>query len=250
MKITVVKTGNEGNCYVITTTNPRFPDLPKSIMIDCGGGKLEGNYGDVGCVCITHSHTDHIGALGWFLHDRNYEPIVVIGEGEYNAPISQNALGLRYGLKPNVFLIKDEENICVGNFVVRACLAHHDTDYPLHYFISDGTQCVFVGCDTNDLSNDSLELISQSDAIIIESNYSETILDDLNDSHRERLTGYGHLSNNQIRVIKQYFKRAKKILLVHANENLNTKASIKSEVDWDSRYILCMPNECPIETFI
>lgn len=269
MILKVLRTGNSGNSYLITTENPQFEDMPKSIMVDCGGERIKDlkPLEDVGCICITHSHYDHVSALGWFLHDLKYKPIVVLSEDEYNIPSMQNNIGLRYGIHVNVVRIGKfddygmSESFCVGNFVIKACKAKHDTDCPLHYFISDGKYSVFVGCDTAEISESALSLLSQSDAVILESNYSWKALKTnrldgkkvsliLNEEVKTRLEAVGHLSNTQFKALLPYLKQAKKIMMVHMNILINSEKTIKNEVGRDNRFIICNPDYCPYEVKI
>ena len=57
LHVEVIKTGNEGNCYLITTDNPRFKELKTSIMVDYGGYFLEKrDYSDLCAICFSHIH--------------------------------------------------------------------------------------------------------------------------------------------------------------------------------------------------
>lgn len=269
MKLKVLRTGNSGNCYLITTENPQFENLPKTIMVDCGGERIKDFdlIKDVGCICITHSHYDHVSALGWLLHDLKYKPLVVISEDEYNIPFIQSNIGLRYGIDSNIIRIGKfddydmSELFCVGNFVVKACKAKHDTDCPLHYFISDGTHCIFVGCDTAEISESALNLMSQSDAVILESNYSWKSLKTnrldgkkvsliFNPEVKERLETLGHLSNAQVKELLPHLKNVKKIIFVHMNIIINSEKTIRKEIGRDNRFVICVPDKCPYDISI
>ena len=98
--ITVLKTGNEGNCYILKTSNPKFPELKTSIMVDCGGRlKYNYDYSDIGCLCITHCHKDHIGGVEQLMHKVGKDIRIVVTKDELNTPNLQHALGLRRGRK-------------------------------------------------------------------------------------------------------------------------------------------------------
>lgn len=251
LRVTIVHTGNDGNCYIITTNNPHFKTCSNSIMVDCGGDRLlKNDYQDIGCICITHSHKDHVNALGKLLYDMSYKPIIIISEAEHNAPITQRVLGIRKGVKPNLLFLEFENNvsrpILAGNFVVTACRAHHDSECPVHYYITDGENSVFVGCDTAYIDSDALTLMKQSDIVLIEANHSKTLVDNASNLSKIHMNEYGHLSNQQVREVLPYLLQPKIICLTHINEMFNTKSYIQREVGNDKRIKICLNADCPI----
>lgn len=253
--INIVRTGNDGNCYIITTDKPHFENHPNSIMVDCGGDKLPKNdYSDIGCICITHSHKDHVSALGKLLYGLAYKPIVIVSEGEYNAPITQRVLGIRSGKQPNVLFLEFEDDISkpilVGNFVVTACKAHHDSECPVHYFITDGANSVFVSCDTAYVDESTIHMMNQADAVLIEANHSKILVDESSDLSKAHMNEYGHLSNQQLNDVLPHLTYPKIICLTHINEMFNSYQNIKQEVGDDRRIRICLNENCPITTKI
>lgn len=265
LHVEVIKTGNEGNCYLITTDNPRFKDLKTSIMVDYGGYFLEKrDYSDLCAICLTHCHKDHVSGMAKLQKLHNYNLPVIGTYDELNAPNVQRVLGIRRGKDVPLIYIEFPEimqkstPICMGNFVIFAARAYHDTACPVHYWITDGEKSVFIGCDTSNLDDVALHLLEESDIVLIESNYSRNVIrTNMIDGKRvevvfvkslkERIITYGHLSNQDIFSILPHLANAKLIVLTHINEVLNSRSTMEREIGKSERIKFCFAKDCPMK---
>jgi phosphoribosyl 1,2-cyclic phosphodiesterase len=264
LTITILKTGNEGNCYIIKTDNPKFPHLKTSIMVDYGGKFIyDYDYSDIGCLCITHSHKDHIGGIKQLMYHVDGEIDVVVSKDELNTPNLQHTLGLRRGKKPLIHELEFKSDcdksdpVCVGNFVIFATRAYHDTSEPVHYWITDGEKSVFVGCDSSYINNETKLLLGESDAVLIEANYSENVIEtNLIDGKpveiifdtglKKRIIEDGHLSNRLVSELIPLMKQTKIICFIHINEILNSFNTIKNEIQQVKPMKICLEKNCPV----
>lgn len=264
MSITILKTGNEGNCYIIKTDNPKFPDMKTSIMVDYGGKFIwDYDYSDIGCLCITHSHKDHIGGIKSLMYNVDSEIDVVVSKDELNTPNLQHMLGLRCGKKPKIHELEfkpdcdKSDAVCVGNFVIFATRAYHDTSEPVHYWITDGEKSVFVGCDSSYINDETKLLLGESDAVLIEANYSENVIKtNLIDGRpvkiifdrglKKRIMEDGHLSNQMVSELIPLMKQTKIICFIHINEILNSYNTIQDEIQHIKPMKICLEKRCPI----
>ena len=212
LRICSVASGSKGNCIYISGRRT-------SLLLDMGVcmTRVRGALAEIGesmpkDIVLTHTHSDHyryVGAAvksGFTLH---YNRVMrrFVGESEG----AEEFCG----------------DICIGDITVSPFAVSHDVPCFGYSFYSEGSK-ISVVTDLGFMPRPTLEAVSDSDAVLIESNYDEEMLRD-NTEYPERLKARiagarGHLSNTESAECVAYLvgKGVKNIILGHLSEQNNT----------------------------
>lgn len=210
MKLKVLASGSNGNCYLIQGDN-------ETIILECGiryKQILEGldfNLENVvGCL-VTHEHKDH---------SKSIEGLNKNGIDVYASKGTFESLGIEHHRGK---VIESEKLFKVGNFTIMPFETKHDAKEPLGFlinhkeignllFITDSYYCEY---NFNNLNH-----------ILVECNYSKNILDEniengvIPVSLRNRIVKSHFSLNNVIDFLKSNdLSKVKNLLLIHLSSS-------------------------------
>jgi len=204
MKIKIIGTGSNGNCYVLQDSNGN------NLIIDCGVYYFDKN---INGVLISHSHKDHCKFV------KNY---INLGINVYMSKETKKELKLKD--EYNIIEISHENKIKIGEYNIIPFEVTHDV-YNLSFLIKHN-ECGIIYYATDMCSLD--YLFSNVNTYLIEANYNNELLmsnEKLVQSLKDRIIN-SHFSDKSL---KQYFENIdknnlKNIILIHkSTENFDEK---------------------------
>ena len=219
MLVAVLASGSEGNCTYIQTKD-------KKILIDLGMNnkyittKLEElgvTPDEIDYLLITHTHSDHIGAMKQFF--KKHSPFVFVDEAAMK----------------ELDFISDYENLChddgileFGSMSIEPFRTSHDAPGARGYIIrEEDKSCVYI-TDTGYIKDRLFKKLSNHTIYIFESNHDiELLMHGRYPSWlKRRVRGdEGHLSNNQAAfyLSKLIGPDTKKVILAHLSKENNSE---------------------------
>lgn len=215
--------GSSGNSALVTTDNT-------NILIDAGvsAAKIITALNEVGvspkeidAILITHEHSDHISGLDVFCKKFN----IPIYANKETLSVLEGSIHCVY---PDRFReIKPYESFTIRDAKIFPFDISHDAIHPMGYsIISDDTKVSFV-TDMGKINDTILKIICKSEAVLIESNYDESML--MSGFYpwnlKKRILGdRGHLSNDKAAWVAAQLASwgTRHIALGHLSENNNT----------------------------
>ena len=219
MLVAVLASGSEGNCTYIQTKD-------KKILIDLGMNnkyittKLEElgvTPDEIDYLLITHTHSDHIGAMKQFF--KKHSPFVFVDEAAMK----------------ELDFISDYENLChddgvleFGSMSIEPFRTSHDAPGERVYIIrEEDKSCVYI-TDTGYIKDRLFKKLSNHTIYIFESNHDiELLMHGRYPSWlKRRVRGdEGHLSNNQAAfyLSKLIGPDTKKVILAHLSKENNSE---------------------------
>jgi len=213
------------------------------ILIDCGFTpgyitfqlrKLGLAISDLDAVFITHIHGDHVNESTVGRLFREHVPIYCPPEIEahlrkkYHSAATASRHGL---LKP---IAKSE--ITLDHLMVRSFEVPHDSEggcfgYNIFHHADGRTKKVSVSTDLASPTKSVIDHMTNSDVIVIESNYDVKMLEASArpDWLKRRIQEEGHLSNDQcaetlLQIIDKSHTLPKSLTLAHVSQECNTNA--------------------------
>ncbi|NLO70925.1 MAG: MBL fold metallo-hydrolase [Porphyromonadaceae bacterium] len=166
--------GSSGNCYFIGNAS-------YGILIDAGVGvrtirkflkSMGMDFNRIWGVFVTHDHIDHIKAVGT-IGEKFHVPIYStqkIHEGiERSYRVTQ-----KLSLSKEIFNIG--EQIQIGDFTVQSFPVSHDASEAVGYSIQYKGKKFTIATDLGYVSEEVASYLTDSDYIILESNYDEEML--------------------------------------------------------------------------
>ena len=220
MKIASIASGSNGNCYYLENGND-------AILVDAGIStkqivermtNLGLSMSKVRGVFISHEHTDHV--LGIDVLSRKYAVPVFMTQKTYSS----------YGK-----IIKDSllnffspgKQVTLGKIHVQPFLKSHHAAEPCSFSVSSERWNVAVMTDIGFKCSNVISHISNADAVFLESNYDDEMLDEgpYPAFLKKRIASeLGHLSNTQagLLVLEHASPRLKHVFLSHLSANNNT----------------------------
>ena len=165
--------GSSGNCLYIGTSDTR-------ILIDAGlsGSRIEGELRSIGvepssikAILVTHEHNDHISSVG--ILSRRYDLPVYATRGTWSGMASK--IG-RISDK-NRIEIDISQDFFIDELNVRPFSTPHDASEPCGFVVGCGRGSVAVATDIGCIRENWLKEVQDADAVILESNYDEAMLD-------------------------------------------------------------------------
>lgn len=222
-KFFTIASGSSGNSSFVGASG-------EGILIDCGIScrgitsalKNRGIDPDsLSGILITHEHIDHVRGLSVFL-------------SHHSVPVYASAPVLRYlssnGLVPfNAVLNEiDEHGQLIGKMLVKPFRTSHDSVGSLGYSVTTPDEHRISICtDTGYLTDDAREHLLKSEAVLIEANYDNGMLDfgPYPYSLKRRIKGpSGHLSNTDCAAFLPELVRSGTVHIVlgHISKENNT----------------------------
>jgi phosphoribosyl 1,2-cyclic phosphodiesterase len=218
-----LSSGSSGNCYYIGNG-------VKGILIDAGipAGSIRKLLRDADIsmesimgVMITHNHTDHIRGLEVLVR-KNRLPVFTTGR------IWESILPHSRTIENDCIReIAVQEEFEIEGFSIEAFPVFHDAPQTVGFHIKAGGKRISVATDLGHICQTSASYLSDSDFLVIESNYDEDMLS--NGSYpyflkRRIMSDHGHLGNHQASAFLAgiYNSRLSHICLAHLSRNNNT----------------------------
>lgn len=191
LKICSIASGSTGNCvFIASDTTKILIDLGVSTLrVDKSLAVLGESSRDLSVV-VTHSHSDHIKDLGNFI--KKHDSCV------YCPYESSGAIKSKYNYDRKNLVELSGGDFFVGDITVSPFPVSHDVPCFGYSFYNKGKK-ISVCTDLGHISKSTLESISDSDLVMIESNHDIDMLNQ-NDKYspwlKSRiLSNKGHLSN-------------------------------------------------------
>ncbi|AYE35284.1 MBL fold metallo-hydrolase [Clostridium septicum] len=215
--IKILATGSKGNCYLIQAGDEK-------LLLECGitwNEILKGLdfniKGILGCL-ISHEHKDH---------SKSYKKIIKNGIDVYTSKGTLAGIGnTPKGRRDKI--IKASEKFKIGNFNILPFEIEHDAFEPLGFIIGHPKLGkILFATDTYYLKYK----FKNIDHILIECNYSEKILHDL-EPHRARVLK-SHMSlETLVTALKTWdLSRTKDIILIHISDKNGDSEEFKKEIE-------------------
>lgn len=191
--ITSLNSGSNGNCYYVGNEK-------EAVLIDAGIScrEMEKRLARSGlsvltikAVFISHEHADHIRGLEVFARKHRL-PV-------YITPRTQKNSSLQLDEK-FVYSFNAYEEICIGELRVTAFPKLHDASDPHSFTITQAGVTIGVFTDIGYACSHVIENFKRCDAVFLEANYDETMLDEGHYPYhlKKRISSdKGHLSNKQ-----------------------------------------------------
>ncbi len=214
-----IVSGSSGNCTLVCCDNTK-------ILIDCGisGKKVTAYLNDAGInpqsidgILVTHEHIDHTNGVG--VMSRKFNIPIIASEGTWE--------GMNIGnISPeNRRIFSKNLPLEIGSMRVTPFDIPHDAFQPTGYVINAEGKKLAVATDIGHITDSVTDSLSGCDAVILEANYDEHMLQmgPYPQSLKERISGKkGHLANKDAGELAGYLVKngTKNIMLGHlSNEN-------------------------------
>lgn len=252
-KIVPLFSSSKGNSYYIQGNS-------EGILVDAGRNckqlelallSNEIDTRNIKAIFVTHEHIDHCAALKVFA--KRYDLPVYATKGTLDALVKSNKVDT------NAKLIEINDEIALGDMLIKRLDTSHDASESCGYFITtaDNRRCSIV-TDTGFLTQNAIEYMKQSNAVVIESNHDIDMLKNGPYPYvlKQRvLSMTGHLSNVDCAKVlpKLVESGVTRLLLAHLSQENNTRtialetsiaALSASGMSKDSDYII---NTAPVE---
>ncbi|MDP4117150.1 MAG: MBL fold metallo-hydrolase, partial [Bacteroidota bacterium] len=242
---------SSGNCTLIKENN-------HAILVDCGFSqaytlqelkKLNLNFSLLNGVLITHTHTDHINkwALKAFVDNR----VPIFCHKRVADIIIKKHDFIKESGRTNIISTFEDNIFKIGPLSVQAFTVPHDSEggcvgYNIYAVNNGGTKKITISTDLGYTEDGLSDKFKDSDAIVIESNHDDGMLESSNRPYFliQRIKEIGHLSNNQcskfmLDVLIKSEKKPSHIMLAHISQQCNTNGlavkSMRKSLD-DNKY--------------
>jgi phosphoribosyl 1,2-cyclic phosphodiesterase len=206
--ISSLNSGSNGNCYYIGNDK-------EAVLVDAGIScreidkrmkRLNLSMQKIKAVFISHEHTDHTRGL--------YSLVK-----KYKLPVYITSATMKFsGLKIDSGFVRSFSSyvpVMIGDISVMAFPKAHDAADPYSFTVSCGESKVGVFTDIGYPCQHVIKQFSECNAVFLESNYDEMMLEKGNYPFhlKKRIRGgLGHLSNNQA---LELFKNHRSVSLTH-----------------------------------
>jgi len=229
MRVCALGSGSSGNCFFISDNN-------KAILIDAGLSCKETfrrlnlinqNPIEIKAIFITHEHSDHVKGADVIARNLNI-PIFATKKTADNSNLCNN--------KNLIKIIKNNETIKIGRMSIEAFSKSHLASDPVSYSILSKKR-VSIITDLGYTCQNTIDKISKSDLLFIESNYDEGMLENGPYPYylKKWISGNdGHLSNTQtgLCVLEHGKSRLKNVVLSHLSKfNNHPEIALKTFKD-------------------
>ena len=218
MEFSALASGSSGNCFYVENNG-------NAVLVDAGISAkqivkrlfiLRKNPEKIKAILITHEHSDHVRGADVFARKFNV-PIFATGKTIENCYLCSD--------EDLINPIRNNESLSIGGMRICAFSKSHKASDPVSYSISNGKKISII-TDVGYACENVIANVSDSDAMFLESNYDETMLD--NGFYPYYLKKWiksdeGHLSNRQsaLCVLENASSRLKFLILSNLSQNNN-----------------------------
>ncbi len=217
MLVSVLASGSEGNSTLIQTKH-------KKILIDLGMNnkyiteklaELNVKPSEIDYVLVTHTHSDHTGAMKTFL--KNNHPYIFLDE--------KMMVDLSF-LNDYDKLCFDGDKMCFDDVTIEPFKTSHDAPGSRGYIIEEGSSSFVYITDTGYINYKLFDKLSNRSLYVFESNHDPEML--MHSRYpawlRSRIASdMGHLSNDQagFYLSKLIGPNTKEVVLAHLSKENN-----------------------------
>jgi phosphoribosyl 1,2-cyclic phosphodiesterase len=235
LRIWVLTSGSSGNCILLWNASG-------AVMIDCGLGPRQLQpyleqaglrFSDIRGALITHLHGDHVSAA--MVKKLGHEGVLLYCHQDIARHLSENRTSLTGVV--NLRLLRPFGGVMfrVGPFRVKPFAVPHDAPggcygYTLYARTSTGIRKVSLATDIGEYDQALVRRFSDSDVVIIESNYDERMLEQTERPQwlKDRIRNC-HFSNDQCscfvnEVLARSTRLPQVIIQAHVSQESNTVA--------------------------
>ena len=210
MKFNIIASGSKGNATIVSHNKT-------NILIDMGISLTRLNEGlaefnltvkDINAVIFTHDHADHICNL------KSLSPKIMYAlQGTLSSTMTH--------------VVENFVPFKIGDFVITPFPTSHDATNPCGYVLEAGGEKLTYVTDTGVFLDESKDIASNPDYLIIESNHDIRMLLKTNRPYELKnriMSDHGHLCNEDsaIAAINLLGPKTKQIILAHLSEEANT----------------------------
>ena len=210
MKFNIIASGSKGNATIVSYKQT-------NILIDMGISLTRLNEGlaeyhlevkDIDAALFTHDHADHISGIK-FLSPK----IMYALRGTLDSSLSH--------------IIEPFKPFTVGDFKITPFPTSHDATNPCGFILEAGGEKLTYVTDTGVFLEESKDIASNPDYLVIESNHDIKMLLKTNRTYELKnriMSEHGHLCNEDsaITALELIGDKTKQIILAHLSEEANT----------------------------
>jgi phosphoribosyl 1,2-cyclic phosphodiesterase len=226
VEFSVLASGSKANSVFIRSGRT-------AVLLDCGLSRRETikrlsglsvQPEELAAIVVSHEHEDHISGIRVFAKQSGLP--VYLNEPTFSASRKLQEVSLH-----QIYFFQEGVPFMIGELRFFPFLLSHDAAQPVGFRVSDGERSLSVVTDLGVYDDFILDQVSDSDALLLESNHEteQLWLSEYPWELKERIAGsYGHLSNDDAsRFIHKLVKRnahgrLKFIGAGHVSENSNT----------------------------
>jgi len=229
MQIASLGSGSKGNATLISHDKT-------TILVDCGFSlrqfeqrllKLEISPNKIDAILLTHEHSDHSGGVARL-------------SAKFSIPV-WSTVGTARAVFENDFSYNPlcgGESAQIGCFDILPVTVPHDAGEPVQFVFCHVASGKKLGIltDTGHITNHIIKAYDNLDALLLEFNYDQTMLDTGPYPYqlKQRVSGdMGHLSNEQsIYLLRQINTSGLNCLIAaHISENNNTRQIVEQQLN-------------------
>jgi phosphoribosyl 1,2-cyclic phosphodiesterase len=194
MKVCVLASGSGGNAIYVQQGATR-------VLIDAGlaGREIDVRLRSIGVdvtrlmgIVVSHEHGDHISGVGVLA--RKIRCPVWLTPGTFDA-----ARGKFRG-RERIRFFDNDQDFTIGDLSFQPFTISHDASDPVNFVVDDSQSRVGIATDMGTVSHLAFDRLSETDLVILESNYDREML--MNGTYpwsvKQRINGsQGHLENSE-----------------------------------------------------
>lgn len=229
MNFCSLASGSKGNSWLLSNGK-------KNILIDCGLNmselenrlnKINLSAAQISALFVTHEHIDHVRGIRALRKKFSQLPVF----SSRGTAINFTDLGINY--------LRDNNEVEIGDFKVRAFTVPHDSKEPLQFAITHGKKQMAILTDIGHHTKKTINHLQNCQALVLEFNYDHKMLKngDYPLALKKRIMGnYGHLSNEQaeeilIQILSKQNCQLKNVVAAHLSENNNCSKIVEQALD-------------------
>jgi len=217
--------GSSGNALLIQSGDT-------IVMLDCGFScketvkrlnLLNVDPKDIDAIVVTHEHQDHLGGVGVF--SRRYKTPVWMSYGTARVE--------RVGELHQTHILSLHQTFEIGELSLKPFPVPHDANEPVQFVFCAKNKSLGVFTDAGHVTPHIRSVLSELDALVIESNHDLELLNNgsYSPSLKKRVAGpYGHLNNHQAAELAFaiHHNNLQHLITAHLSEENNTPEHVKA----------------------
>jgi len=200
MKVISLQSGSNGNCFYVETPKARllFDAGISARQAQLRLAKHDRDITEVDALLISHDHSDHAKSMGIFQRKFGF-PVYLTRK-----TLAASKRYLKNGVMNKVRFFTAGSSIAFRDVVVHTIPTPHDSAEGVAFVVEHAGQRVGILTDLGHAFDGLREVLRSLDAVIIESNYDDTMLEHgrYPEQLKKRIRGKGgHLSNDDAAIL-------------------------------------------------
>ena len=232
MRFASFASGSSGNCSVLSAgqTHLMLDAGISNKRIEAGLAEAGLAFSDIGGICVTHEHIDHITGLRVFL--KKHPTPVYATEGTLKGIETR----FRGEIDTGLFRVIDIDRAFeVGGLTVTPFAVEHDAADPCSYRVTDGQSAFAIATDMGNYSGYTVRNLSGLDFLVLEANHDVRMLETGPYPYplkRRIMSDLGHLSNETAGdlLAEVLNEKMDRVLLCHLSKENNYPALAREAV--------------------